>query len=142
MKKLQNRKGFTLVELLIVMAIIAILILIALPRFAQSTSTATYRTLQGNARTLASACQVYYADNNAWPTKISDLTTASKYADITIFGADGTTNTKPTGAQYTIGGTATDQIVATIVLDAKPGKIDAADWADGTKTATARVAFK
>lgn len=50
----RKKKGFTLVELLVVVAIIAILMLLAIPKFTSQTKGATIRTFEGNVRTLAS----------------------------------------------------------------------------------------
>lgn len=50
----RKKKGFTLVELLVVVAIIAILMLLAIPKFTSQTKGATVRTFEGNVRTLAS----------------------------------------------------------------------------------------
>ena len=63
----KKRKGFTLVELIVVIAIIGILVLIAVPRFGSITDAAEQRTVEANHRILISAAQMYYAENLAWP---------------------------------------------------------------------------
>ncbi|MGV8148615.1 MAG: prepilin-type N-terminal cleavage/methylation domain-containing protein, partial [Alkaliphilus sp.] len=47
-KKINNKKGFTLIELIIVIAIIAILMIIAVPRFAGFTDRAEDRMAESN----------------------------------------------------------------------------------------------
>jgi len=58
------RKGFTLVELLVVVAIIGILVLIAVPRFQSMTEGARRRTVEANHRIIVSAITMYIANNN------------------------------------------------------------------------------
>ena len=66
-KKLQQKrksgKGFTLMEMLIVVAIIAILVAIAIPTFNASLEKARAATDQANARTLKSVCVTNYMLN-------------------------------------------------------------------------------
>lgn len=50
MRKMKNKKGFTLMEMLIVVAIIAILIAIAIPTFASSLNKARVATDEANIR--------------------------------------------------------------------------------------------
>jgi prepilin-type N-terminal cleavage/methylation domain-containing protein len=56
--------GFTLLELLIVVSIIAILASIAMPKFANVLQHAQEGSLKGNLGTMRSALSIYYADNN------------------------------------------------------------------------------
>ena len=63
MKK-NNKKGFTLAELLVVVAIIAVLVAIAIPVFSAATEKAQKAVYQANARaTLAQATVDYLEDD-------------------------------------------------------------------------------
>jgi prepilin-type N-terminal cleavage/methylation domain-containing protein len=66
--KTQNRKsGFTLVELMIVAAIIAILAAIVIPLLANNRERAVATEGQNICNTCATAAKVYYADKGTWP---------------------------------------------------------------------------
>ena len=56
--------GFTLIELMIVVAIISILASIAIPKFANMLFKAQEGSLKGNLGSLRSALTIYYADTN------------------------------------------------------------------------------
>ncbi|MCC5878224.1 MAG: prepilin-type N-terminal cleavage/methylation domain-containing protein [Candidatus Sumerlaeia bacterium] len=59
--------GFTLIELLIVVAIIAILAAIAVPNFLEAQTRSKVSRAQADMRTLATAIETYYVDNNRYP---------------------------------------------------------------------------
>lgn len=63
-KRLQNQKGFTLAELMVVMVIIGILIGIAVPSYNKVTATAEKRACEANKRTIKGAVQAYMFENN------------------------------------------------------------------------------
>lgn len=66
---IKNKKGFTLVELVVVIAILGILAGIAIPRFMSATETARGAKTVADLRTLESAAVMYYAKTGVVPTK-------------------------------------------------------------------------
>ena len=65
--------GFTLIELLIVVLIIAILAAIAVPNFLEFQVRAKVARVKSDMRTLATALEGYYVDNNAYPTGVNGV---------------------------------------------------------------------
>lgn len=57
-KKLKNRKGFTLIELIVVIAILGILALIAIPRFAGIRGRAEAQAIETTINTIVNAAEV------------------------------------------------------------------------------------
>src|ERR1019366_8534340 len=66
MKKLMTKKGFTLIELMIVVAIIGILAAIAIPQFANLVSKSQEGRTKANLGTIRSALSIYYGDSEGW----------------------------------------------------------------------------
>jgi type IV pilus assembly protein PilA len=56
----EKERGFSLIELLVVVLVIAILIAIAIPTFLGARQTADDRATQGNVRNALSAARIYY----------------------------------------------------------------------------------
>ena len=60
-------KGFTLVELMIVVAIIGILAAIAIPQFAAYRTRAFNTAAQSDLRNLRTSLEAYFVDNQGYP---------------------------------------------------------------------------
>ena len=67
-RRREHERGFTLIELMIVVAIIAILAGILIPNFVNARSQAQTAACESNLRAIATALELYYADNQVYPT--------------------------------------------------------------------------
>ena len=99
----RNRKGFTLIELMIVIAIIIILAAIAIPNYLKMTERAKKARVASDFETLATALEAYRTDWGSYPVSTS-LTPFGKnhtsdsvlYKELTGDGASTNTDTNTT----------------------------------------------
>lgn len=73
-------RGFTLVELMVVVAIIALLAAVVIPNFVHARAQAAVSQTEANMKQIATALELYYADKQDYPT-------AGKTVGPTLFGA-------------------------------------------------------
>lgn len=88
-----RKKGFTLVEIMIVVAIIALLAALAIPALLRPRVSANEAAAQATLKTLSTACETFASanTNGAYPTAMTDLTapaTGPVYLNLNY--ADGT----------------------------------------------------
>ncbi len=72
-KRLGGEKGFTLIELMIVMSIVAILLTIAQPTFRDSKIRAQEAVLMENLFTLRDVIDQFYVDKARYPDSLEEL---------------------------------------------------------------------
>lgn len=80
--KLTSPRGFTLIELMVVMAIIMILAAIATGRYEQSVTKAREAALLTDLRSLRESIDNYTADKEAAPSSLDDLVSAGYIREI------------------------------------------------------------
>jgi len=98
-RKMKARKGFTLVELVVVVAIIAILTAVAAPRFLSMTESSKVAAVESNCQALRAAASLYMADHGGKAPASADLLNpylANPFASLA---------NNPDGATYTIAAT-------------------------------------
>lgn len=64
MRKMMNKKGFSLVELMIVVVIMGILIAVAIPLYGAITDNANNKTCANNIKVIKNTCSNYYASSD------------------------------------------------------------------------------
>lgn len=93
---IKNERGFTIMELLVVIVIIGVLAAIGVPAYNNMTTRARQTACQANRRTLQTAVGMYHADTGNYPAAIADL---APYLD------NATSIKCPSNGNYTIDGT-------------------------------------
>jgi prepilin-type N-terminal cleavage/methylation domain-containing protein len=74
------RKGFTLVELLVVVLILGALAAIAIPRISQSADSAKRNACRTNVDLINSQIELYYANTDGtWPADLATITGDEDY---------------------------------------------------------------
>ena len=76
-----NRKtgplGFTLVELLVVVVVLAVLAAIVLPKFMDSSTRSKESALKTDLKLMRNAVNLFFTDTGAYPATLADLAATS-----------------------------------------------------------------
>jgi prepilin-type N-terminal cleavage/methylation domain-containing protein len=114
---MKKRKGFTLIELMIVIAIIIILAAIAIPNYLRMTDRARRSRVAGDFTSIATALEAYSVDWGAYP-----IETPEEFGK----NIDGTTMTSQIGLELSGLGTAAPEIniLSGTTLTGEAGGID------------------
>ncbi|MBA7618080.1 hypothetical protein ES703_25399 [subsurface metagenome] len=76
---MRSEKGFTLVELMIVVLILGALAAIAIPRILGGANTARINACQTNCQILNSQTELWNANEGDWPDDVAELTNDPNY---------------------------------------------------------------
>lgn len=130
----KRKKGFTLIELIIVIAVIAILVAIVIPQFRGIRLQAKKSRAMADIRNIQTALVVYSSIYNKYPTTLAALTDEAKtrriinkipkdpfnYGVVYYYCVSGTNNEEATYVVWSLGPDGTDDITGCSddVLDA------------------------
>lgn len=89
MKKKKNNKGFSLVELIVVIAIMAVLVGVLAPQFIGYVEKSRQSTDVSNFDTIKSTVEVYYADKDTLPSTVTITVNSGNFV-VTANPATGT----------------------------------------------------
>ncbi len=115
MKRIRRQRGFTLVEIMIVVAIIALLAAIAIPNVLRGRATANETASIGNVRALISSLEMYRSVYQVYPDLAGSWGT-EMYNPVPAYGppsfsATNLTNVKVQGFLYTYLPVSTSQYI-------------------------------
>lgn len=85
--KMKFLTGFTLVEIMVVILILAVLVALSVPNILRSRVAANEGAAMANLKTLNTACQAYHIDQQAYPVSLQVLSTVNPPYIDNVFGS-------------------------------------------------------
>lgn len=89
----KSQRGFTLLELMIVVAILGILTAVAIPRFQNAPKRAREAVLKTNLHTMREAFDQYFADKAAYPESLETLVEEGYLREVPVDPLTGSAST-------------------------------------------------
>lgn len=139
----KREKGFTLIELMIVVAIIGILAAIAIPRFADLIKKSKEGATKGNLGALRSALSIYYGEQEGvYPNTLATLASEAKYIE-----AIPAVKTGPHSGAAHADGLSSEAAFVSASYTSKPGTVPTSDtgnwgyWSNASTTPTMAGVF-
>ena len=84
MKRFRQSRGFTMIELLIVMTVLVVLASLGLVQYRNSVRRAEEAALKENLFRMRDAMDQFYADKNKWPSDLSELVSEGYIREIPV----------------------------------------------------------
>ena len=122
MNEVKNQKGFTLIELMIVIAIIGILAAIAIPQFSAYRERGYIASMKADCNSVRTAEEAYYVDNNAYKATIAPATDLLSYGVGSLSTGNSVAVVLVGTTAYTVTVTATAHTTKTVVYTSSDGK--------------------
>ena len=72
-KRTKGDKGFTLIELIVVIAVLGVLATLIIPKVVGVKSDAETKAMEANERIIRNALERYYLEHETYPVKLEDL---------------------------------------------------------------------
>ncbi len=117
-----KQKGFSLIELLIVVAIILIIAAIAIPNLLRAKMAANEASAVGSMRTINTACVAYSTTYGSFPTALTNLGPATPATSVSADLIDSVlAGSSKSGYTFTYAATNTNQAYTLVAAPVSPG---------------------